>query len=182
MREILSVEVIQMNPIEPLRMVFNLFEKSRIILNQLFLTASRLWKFGACLSDLFGPLDSITLKYLELVGNGNCRNSSTCDLPARVATDPFPGNGFFPIFNSDKFTFVVENPAVAILQIAVYDKEKGSVVSGDDFVAGSSIPISCLRRGVRSVKLFDGHNTRSGPFDFACLLVDLRIERAVAEI
>jgi len=67
MREILSVEVIQMNPIEPLRMVFNLFEKSRIILNQLFLTASRLWKFGACLSDLFGPLDSITLKYLELV-------------------------------------------------------------------------------------------------------------------
>ena len=97
-------------------------------------------------------------------------------------TDPFPGNGFFPIWNHGKFIFIVENAAVAMLQIAVYDKEKGSVVGSDEFIAGSSIPISCLRRGIRSVKLFDANNTRSGAFDFASLLVDLRIERAVAEI
>ena len=93
-------------------------------------------------------------------------------------TDPFPGNGFFPIWNHEKFTYIVENAAVAMLHITVYDKEKGAVVGSEEFLAGASIPISCLRRGIRSVKLFDLNNTRSGPFDFASLLVDLKIERA----
>lgn len=97
-------------------------------------------------------------------------------------TDPFPGNGFFPIWNHEKFTFIVENAAIAIIQITVHDKEKGTVVGSDGFVAGASIPISCLRRGIRSVKLCDAYNTRSGPFDFASLLVDLRIERANPEV
>ena len=99
-----------------------------------------------------------------------------------LTTDPFPGNGFFPIWNHEKFVFIVENAAVAIFQITVHDKEKGAVVGSDEFIAGASIPISCLRRGVRSVKLFDANNTRSGPFDFASLLVDLRIERANQEV
>ncbi|CAB9505823.1 Inactive phospholipase C-like protein 1 [Seminavis robusta] len=98
------------------------------------------------------------------------------------ATDPFPGNGFFPIWNHEKFTFIIESAAIAMLQISVYDKEKGSVVGSDEFIAGASIPISCLRRGIRSVKLFDAHNTRSGAFDFASLLVEIRIERAVGEV
>ena len=68
-----------------------------------------------------------------------------------------------------------------MLQVSVFDKEKGSVVGSDEFIAGASIPISCLRRGIRSVKLFDANNTRSGAFDFASLLVELKIERAVGE-
>lgn len=97
-------------------------------------------------------------------------------------TDPFPGNGFFPIWNHEKFTFIIENAAVAMLHISVFDREKGAVVGSEEFLAGASIPVACLRRGIRSVKLFDANNTRSGPFDFACLLVDLKIERAAPEI
>jgi phosphatidylinositol phospholipase C, delta len=99
-----------------------------------------------------------------------------------LATDPFPGNGFFPIWNHDKFTFVIESAAIAMLQIAVFDKEKGSVVGSDEFVAGASIPISCLRSGIRSVKLFDANSTRSGAFDFASLLVEIKVARAVGEV
>lgn len=95
-------------------------------------------------------------------------------------TNVFPGNGLFPIWNHEKFSFVVENSAIAMFQIAVYAKEKGSVVGSDEFVAGASIPISCLRKGIRSVKLFDAKNTRSGAFDFASLLIELRLEKAQA--
>jgi phosphatidylinositol phospholipase C delta len=87
-------------------------------------------------------------------------------------------NGFFPIWNEEKFSFTVENWAVAMLQLTIYDKD----VTKDDFVASASIPISCLRKGMRSVKLFDVTNTRSGAFDFASLLIDIKTEFAMAEI
>jgi phosphatidylinositol phospholipase C, delta len=91
-------------------------------------------------------------------------------------TAPAPSNGFFPIWSHDPFRFAVDNWAVAMLQVTVYDKLK------DEFIASSSIPISCLRRGIRSVKLFDATNTRSGAFDFASLLLDIKIGQRVAEI
>jgi phosphatidylinositol phospholipase C delta len=87
-------------------------------------------------------------------------------------------NGFFPIWNEDKFSFTVENWAVAMIQLTIYDKDVGT----DDFVATASIPISCLRKGLRSVKLFDAGNTRSGAFDFASLLIDVKTEKAMVEI
>lgn len=80
-------------------------------------------------------------------------------------------NGFFPIWNEEKFTFTVENPTVAMLQLSVYDKD---VASSDDFVAAASIPIACLRKGLRSVKLFDASGTRIGAFDFASLLIEVK--------
>lgn len=88
-------------------------------------------------------------------------------------------NGFFPIWNGEKFAFVVENPAAAMLQLSVYDKKTGVKAaanpnSTDTFVAGAAIPVSCLRRGLRSVKLFDTSNTRSGAFDFCGLLMEVR--------
>jgi phosphatidylinositol phospholipase C delta len=91
-------------------------------------------------------------------------------------TSVVPSNGFFPIWGQEKFAFVVENWAVAVLQVTVYDKAK------DDFIGSSSIPISCLRRGIRSVKLYDATNTRSGAFDFGSLLLDIKIGQVVAEI
>jgi phosphatidylinositol phospholipase C delta len=91
-------------------------------------------------------------------------------------TSVVPSNGFFPIWGQEKFAFVVENGAVALLQVTVYDKAK------DDFIGSSTIPISCLRRGIRSVKLYDATNTRSGAFDFASLLLDVKIGQVVAEI
>lgn len=82
-------------------------------------------------------------------------------------------NGFAPIWNSDKFNFGVENQAVAMLHLVIYDKA-GSPTVSDAFVASASIPISCLRKGLRSVKLFDTSNTRSGAIDFATLLIEVK--------
>lgn len=89
-------------------------------------------------------------------------------------------NGFFPIWKGEEFEFEVENLAVAMLLLAVYDK--GDVGSKDEFIASASIPITCLREGIRSVQLFDANNTRSGVFDFASLLIEVKKEQAVAEI
>jgi hypothetical protein len=86
-------------------------------------------------------------------------------------------NGFFPIWaGQEKFSFRVTNWAVAMLQMTVFDKNK------DEFIASSSIPISCLRKGIRCVKLYDNTNSRSGAFDFASLLVEIKIAKIVAEI
>jgi phosphatidylinositol phospholipase C, delta len=92
------------------------------------------------------------------------------------ATGPVPSNGYFPIWNQETFKFSVDNWAVAMLNVTVYDKLK------EEFIASSSIPISCLRRGIRCVKLYDATNTRSGAFDFASLLLDVKIGQRVAEI
>mmetsp|Transcript_5049 Transcript_5049/g.8718 ORF Transcript_5049/g.8718 Transcript_5049/m.8718 type:complete len:338 (-) Transcript_5049:979-1992(-) len=89
-------------------------------------------------------------------------------------------NGFFPSWKGEEFEFTVENVAVAMLLLTVYDK--GDVGSKDEFIAAASIPITCLREGYRSVQLFDANNTRSGVFDFASLLIDVRKKQAVAEI
>lgn len=91
-------------------------------------------------------------------------------------TSTVQANGFFPIWGQEKFSFIVDNWAVAMLQFTVFDKSK------DEFIASASIPISCLRRGIRSVKLFDATNTRSGAFDFASLLAEIKIGQVVAEI
>lgn len=86
-------------------------------------------------------------------------------------------NGFFPIWaGQEKFVFHVANWSVAMLQFTIYDKNK------DEFIACSSIPVSCLRKGIRCVRFFDNTNTRSGAYDFASLLVEIKITKISAEI
>jgi phosphatidylinositol phospholipase C delta len=80
-------------------------------------------------------------------------------------------NGFFPIWNEEKFKFTVESWPSAMLQLTIFDKE--SPPNADQFVATAAIPISCLRQGLRCVRLNDITNTRSGAFDFASLLIDV---------
>ena len=92
------------------------------------------------------------------------------------ATVPAPSNGFFPIWGQEKFTFRVEFWSIAMLQVTVYDKLK------EEFIASTSIPISCLRRGVRCLKLYDATNTRSGAFDFASLLLDIKFGQMTVEV
>lgn len=95
-------------------------------------------------------------------------------------TDKIYDNGFYPIWNSQTFSFKVENFNVAILQFTVWDYD--GLTKTDDFIASSSIPISCLRKGYRSVQLFDKNNTRSAPFDFASLLVEIQIHQPLLEV
>ncbi|KAL3935905.1 MAG: hypothetical protein SGBAC_008668 [Bacillariaceae sp.] len=82
-------------------------------------------------------------------------------------------NGFNPIFTSDMFSFRVDNPAVAMLHLAIFDKES-TPTKQDALIASSSIPVAALRKGLRSVKLFDTANTRSGAIGFASLLIEVK--------
>eukprot|EP00549_Striatella_unipunctata_P026060 CAMPEP_0118705086 /NCGR_PEP_ID=MMETSP0800-20121206/19651_1 /TAXON_ID=210618 ORGANISM="Striatella unipunctata, Strain CCMP2910" /NCGR_SAMPLE_ID=MMETSP0800 /ASSEMBLY_ACC=CAM_ASM_000638 /LENGTH=398 /DNA_ID=CAMNT_0006607159 /DNA_START=146 /DNA_END=1339 /DNA_ORIENTATION=+ len=99
---------------------------------------------------------------------GDEKGSSTT-----YTTPAASSNGFFPIWNHDRFVFTVENGTVGMLQLSVWDKT--------DFIASSSIPVSCLRRGFRSVRLFDANNTQTGPFDFASLLIEVKMKRILEE-
>jgi hypothetical protein len=93
-------------------------------------------------------------------------------------------NGYFPIWHNamdkDRFVFIIESGAVAVLHLEVFTK--GDIGQSDEFIANAAIPVSCLRQGYRSVQLIDANNTRSGPFDFASLLIETKLRQVVAEI
>jgi len=90
------------------------------------------------------------------------------------STQKVVANGFNPIWNQpEDFQFKVQSPDVAMLQLNVFDKD----VAFNEFIASSSVPVSCIREGYRSVKLFDANNTRSGPFECASLLIEVTIKR-----
>jgi hypothetical protein len=88
-------------------------------------------------------------------------------------------NGFNPIWVQPyPFQFTVQNPQVAMLQFSVWDKD----VTADDFIGSSSVPISCIREGFRSVRLFDANNKKHGAFECASLLVDVEIKHEAREV
>lgn len=78
-------------------------------------------------------------------------------------------NGLNPLWKEDEvFEFTISNPSVAMLVFSVWDKtDEGT----EDFIAASSLPISCIREGYRSIALFDASHTRSGPYAFSSLLI-----------
>jgi phosphatidylinositol phospholipase C delta len=51
---------------------------------------------------------------------------------------------------------------------------KESDIALDDKVGEAAIPVNCLRKGYRSIQLYDLNNTRTGAFSFATLLVDIQ--------
>jgi hypothetical protein len=83
-------------------------------------------------------------------------------------TDPIIYNGINPVWGTEKDTFelIVTRPSIAILLISVWD------ATSNDFIAGSAVPVSCLREGYRSVSLFDSLHTRCGSYAFASLFVN----------
>ncbi len=77
-------------------------------------------------------------------------------------------NGLNPVFDDMMgLIFKATNPSLAIITFTVWNKTD----DGEEFIAASSIPVSCMREGYRSVPLFDKQNTRAGAFAYACLLV-----------
>lgn len=80
-------------------------------------------------------------------------------------------NGFCPVWNEKKAKeFTVSSPGVAMVQFSL----KESDVALDDKVGEAAIPVNCLRKGYRSIQLYDLNNTRTGAFSFATLLVDIQ--------
>lgn len=86
-------------------------------------------------------------------------------------TSSVSNNGFRPVWKSSPMNFTIESPDVAMIQFTVWERD---VVTLNEPLADSAIPFSCLRRGYRSVALYDpASNARSGAFGFASLLVEI---------
>ncbi|KAL3914759.1 MAG: hypothetical protein SGILL_005969 [Bacillariaceae sp.] len=79
------------------------------------------------------------------------------------------GSGFAPLFHDKGKDFVVETPDVAMLMFQVMDADLG-------LLGMAAIPVNCLRRGYRSVQLYDKDCTREGAHAFATLLVYLQYQ------
>eukprot|EP00536_Pseudo-nitzschia_multiseries_P002208 jgi/Psemu1/251438/estExt_Genewise1Plus.C_290095 len=78
------------------------------------------------------------------------------------------GNGFCPIFDDTGVKFEIKTPDVASLVFRVEEDSKEGKI-----LAQVAVPINSLRRGYRSVQLYDMDNTRRGRFASATLLVFL---------
>ena len=122
---------------------------------------------GAHTGDCINPYVRVSVYDVK---NGNKESTVT------FSTEYVANNGFFPIWNGEKFSFQIENYETAMIQLGVFDAAHTTGL-GDELIASSSIPVCCLRQGLRSVKLFDTSNTRSGAFDFASLLVDIKKQK-----
>ncbi|KAL7432550.1 hypothetical protein ACHAXM_003822 [Skeletonema potamos] len=104
------------------------------------------------------------------------------EVTSTQVTNTVFNNGFSPIWKfEDSFHFDVKNACVAVMQFTVMDKNS-TPTKTDEFIASASVPITCMRQGIRSVQLSDAHNTRSGAFDFASLLVLVKFQHCQAEI
>lgn len=110
---------------------------------------------------------SVQLELHDVQVSGNRNKEKVAMTSHKVKCLGDNGNGFAPIFYDKGKDFVVETPDVAILLFQVTDTEFG-------VVGMSAIPVSCLRRGYRSVQLYNKDGTRHGPYAFATLLVYLQ--------
>lgn len=108
--------------------------------------------------------------YIEVTLFDGLNNNGDVLKPSH-RTHHVENNGFNPVWNQDTFKYEIHNPDVAMLQLTVLDND----LVEHDFIASASVPVSCIRQGYRSVKLFDSHNTRSGPFECASLLIEVKI-------
>ena len=101
------------------------------------------------------------------------------ELVTNFFTQHVNSNGFNPIWVQDApFRVKVQNPNVAMLIFSVWDKD----VAVDDFIGSSAVPISCIREGYRSVRLFDANNKQNGAFECASLLVEVKMKQKGQEI
>ena len=70
------------------------------------------------------------------------------------------------------FTFDVQNPDVAVLTLLCFDED----ITKSDFIGYSSLPVSCLQSGIRTVGLCDSSGQRERDYKFATLFVRISME------
>lgn len=70
------------------------------------------------------------------------------------------------------FTFDIKNPDVAVLTLQVFDEDMAS----SEFIGYSSLPVSCIRTGIRTMGLCDRNGSREREFGFASLFIRVSIE------
>jgi phosphatidylinositol phospholipase C, delta len=128
-------------------------------------SGSCLPKPGGCTNgEIIDPYVQVSLHDIKEANYGGEYEATT----DTQKTDCVIDNGFSPVFQRT-FQFYISSPDCAMLCFDVKERD----VAVDDKVAHSAIPFSFLRKGYRSIPLYDNHNTRSGSFGFATLLVEV---------
>ena len=122
---------------------------------------------GSKQGEITDPYVAVSLHDVSLLGGK--RTYRTTMYKTGVIQD----NGYCPVWSESSFrTYVVESPDVAMLKLSLYESDVGVL---DEMVAASVIPINCLRQGYRSVMMYDLSGGRSGPFNFATLLIEVKL-------
>lgn len=130
---------------------------------------------GSCLPKPKGSKHGETIDPYVIVSIHDVQTQNDGSLKyvtSSYTTSVVNNNGFCPIWDekaSPTSEFVVYNPQSAILNFSLNERDIGP----DDKVGNASIPITCLRKGYRSVQLLDMNGTRSGAFGLATLLVHI---------
>jgi phosphatidylinositol phospholipase C, delta len=119
---------------------------------------------GAKVGETIDPYVTVELHDIKVSSSGKEELVQTSH-----STKAIDDNGFCPNWNDKGTEFTVKNTDVAMFQFSLMDSD----VDFDDRVAVATIPVSCLRKGYRSVQLDDHRNTRSGAFRYATLLVEV---------
>lgn len=120
---------------------------------------------GAKRGETIDPYVVVTVHDVKEKADGSLMYVSSSHTTSTVQD-----NGFCPKWNETKATeFVVHSPEVAVIHFSLIEEDIGL----DDKVGDAAIPVSCLRKGYRSIQLFDRNATRSGPFAYASVLVHI---------
>ena len=132
---------------------------------------------GSCLPKPKGAKSGETIDPYVQVTLHDVKGSNDGSLTVTQSnhdTSTVNDNGFCPVWNETMAKeFTVYSPEIAMIQFVLREADIGL----DDHVAFAAIPISCLRKGYRSIQLHDSNNTRTGAFSYASLLVELQITK-----
>ncbi|KAL3925995.1 MAG: hypothetical protein SGILL_000042 [Bacillariaceae sp.] len=120
---------------------------------------------GAKSGELVDPYIKVTLYDVQVTAEGKEEFVATSQ-----KTSSLNNNGFCPVWSDASFKFEVHNPDVAMFLFKVVDEDIGV----DDIICGSAIPVSCLRKGYRSVQLYDDNGTTTGAFECANVFVRIK--------
>jgi len=130
---------------------------------------------GSCLPKPKGATSGETIDPYVQVMLHDVKNSSDGSLSfaqSNHTTGTVTDNGFCPVWNEKSAKeFSVYSPEIAMVEFVLKEEDIGL----DDNVGYAAIPVSCLRKGYRSIQLYDSNNTRSGAFSYASLLVEIEI-------
>ena len=86
-------------------------------------------------------------------------------------------NGFSCKWEDESdFVYSVVSPDVAMVEFIVMDSDAGFL---DDTMCKTAVPVSCLRKGIRSIQFYDQCSRQHGPFEMARVLVDVDIKHIV---
>lgn len=108
----------------------------------------------------------------DVTASSSATGSAMSSVVKSYSTPSVTNNGFCPVWDEKGNEFLIHSPDVAMIQIVLKESD---IVTMSDEVCYAAIPFRCLRTGIRSVQMYDRHNSQSGPFTFAALLIEVSI-------